>query len=135
MTDWMNVTVETYSDIQGSYAMVDDPESVARSCLEEELGGEVLPRSPLTVQTQRVKDLSSLAQQLFEACPVIERILLVRISSSTHAGDGALYERDNTQGTGKKVDEWGGYEGAQGADVVGYFRENYNIKGSYNSPY
>lgn len=128
MTDWVNVSIEIDEEVKSS--METDAQEEIEEIKSIVGGGEEIIADTPTIQTGRIKDIDSTAMEIFKECPSIHRILFIRLSDSTHAGDGILYERYSG-----KVDSWGGYEGAKGNDVVGYFRDEHHIKGSSEDIY
>lgn len=129
-TDWMNLTVEPSDDIPDKYLASSSPPTtseIVRTRLSDygDFAGVYLP----TVKMRQQNNIDSFVQNIATEMPC-NRILAIRISDSTHAGDGILFNV-NKDGTVERIEEWSGYCGAKGADVRGYFREEYNIEGSY----
>lgn len=54
-----------------------------------------------------------------------DEVVIIEANDTSDSGRGVLYEMNG--GELEKVDEWGGYEGAKGRDVVGYMAENHNV--------
>lgn len=129
-TDWANLTVECATDAPAvASSRQPDPEERVRRHLEREYGEDAFVLdTPLTVQLSQPVAQDAI-DRIFEDCPAAGRVFVVYLSDSTHAGHGELHNRNGL------VDEWSGYEGANGADVVGWFREHHSIKGSYATPY
>lgn len=61
--------------------------------------------------------------EIFEACPFIKETAVVCVSDSAHIGFGFVYENVDT--TPELLDEYNGYEGAEGHDVVGMISDEY----------
>lgn len=129
----MNVTVEPSDELPDGYRASASPPTTEQIIMDDiKSRGEILSTRLPTYQRSSVRDTESLARSLAEQLPC-RRILFVRITDSTHAGDGVLYDVSND--TPEVVEMWSGYENANGADVVGYFREEHHIKGSDEDPW
>lgn len=132
-SDWMNLTVEPSEKIPKKFLASSSPptpEEIVRRSLKER--GDLISNRTPTIQLGQPNNLDNYIREIAEDVPC-RRILAIRLSDSTHAGGGVLYRAD--EGAVQRVDEWVGYEEAKGADVVGYFREEHRIKGSYEDPW
>lgn len=130
----MNVTIvprQGIPDSQKASASPKNPRELVRDKLSTE--GEPISNRQPTYRTSARRNLDEYIEQIADKF-YCQKILAVRISDSTHGGDGVLYDVDE-DGNIERIEKWEGYSGAKGADVVGYFRENYRIKGSYEDPY
>lgn len=131
---WTNVTVEPADDIPDelkSSANPPTPEEVVKVRLEE-FGEYVYNDDYPSIQRGRTPNPEELAQEIADTMPA-HRILIIRVSDSTHAGSGILYTVED--GTVEEVDSWDGYERAKGHDVVGYFKDEHQAYGTAESPY
>jgi len=65
--------------------------------------------------------------EIFEACPFVEKAAAVFVTDSAHIGHGFIFEKDEDN-TAKLIEEYSGYEGAEGNDVAGMISDDYAIR-------
>jgi hypothetical protein len=129
----MNVTVEP-GELPDKYLASSSPPKVDDIVVNKlKTYGDLLGIETPTVQMPIQEHIDSFVQQIANEIPC-RRILVIRIGDSVHAGDGILFNVQEDDSV-VRVEKWSGYEGAKGADVRGYFKEEYRITGSYEDIY
>lgn len=130
----MNLTVEPRLELPDKYLASASPPTTDE-IVEQKLSnyGKLISNVYPTIQLAQKNDLESFVAEIAEDMPC-DRILAILISDSTHAGGGMLFNVENDNNV-SHVETWSGYSGAKGADVRGYFKEEYNITGSYEDIY
>lgn len=64
--------------------------------------------------------------EVFERFEFIKEAGVVFVTDSAHIGYGKVFQRNNN--TAEVIEEYSGYEGARGKDVVGMIYDDYRIK-------
>jgi len=91
-----------------------------------------------TIQVERGADHETVAKRFAQDFPQTDRIAVVSANDTTDSGHGTLFQvtladngsRNEQYSTHpvKHIDSKGGYEGARGRDVTGYFEDEHGAR-------
>lgn len=118
MSGWTNVTM---------LAQDDEDTDAIEARLSDEWERRSSGYADNTVVERRGIDHEVAAQQWANHFPEADRILVISANDTSDSGTGTLFTVED--GEVEQVAEKAGYAGANGKDVVGYFREEHDAKG------
>jgi hypothetical protein len=143
MSGWTNVTVVPKDDCppEASSRQRDPAERLYESLAREFGEDAMFPRNPTTFRapirhwgdppnpySSDPNDAPEEIKELVEEFPLIGDVLVIYTDDTGDEGIGWYY--DVTEDGVECVDEFAGYQGAMGRDVVGYFEDEYRVGGT-----